>query len=228
MVTMHSSLRPAGWAVLFDWDGVLVDSSRQHEESWHRLAREEGLPLFPGFFLQTFGMKNEWIIPQILRWTKDPDEAVRLGLRKEVHFREIVARNGITLCPGAREWGEWLSRHEVPTAIASSTQRANIELVLDRLGLRTCFPTVVAAEDVSRGKPDPEVFLLAAERLGVPPERCVVFEDAPAGVEAGKRAGMKVVALTTTRPPEALQQADRILSDLGAAIPSEVKRWFFP
>lgn len=224
----NSSARSAHWAVLFDWDGVLVDSSRQHEESWHRLAREEGLPLFPGFFLQTFGMKNEWIIPHILRWTKDPEEAVRLGLRKEVLFREIVAESGLALCPGAREWAEELCRRGVPTAIASSTQRANIELVLDRLALRANFPTVIAAEDVSHGKPDPEVFLLAADRLRVPPERCVVFEDAPAGVEAGKRGGMKVVALTTTRPPEALPGADRIIADLGAATPSEVERWFFP
>ncbi|VVM06213.1 HAD family hydrolase, partial [Methylacidimicrobium tartarophylax] len=198
------SPRATRWAVLFDWDGVLVDSSRQHEESWHRLAREEGRSLFPGFFLQTFGMKNEWIIPQILHWTKDSEEISRLSLRKEVHFREIVAETGLTLCSGTWEWGQWLAGRAVPTAIASSSQRANIDLVLEKLALRAMFPTIVAAEDVSRGKPDPEVFLTAADRLGVPPHRCVVFEDAPAGVEAGKRAGMKVVALTTTRPPEAL------------------------
>ncbi|MDD2676986.1 MAG: HAD family phosphatase [Methylacidiphilaceae bacterium] len=224
----ETSPRATRWAVLFDWDGVLVDSSRQHEESWHRLAREEGLPLFPGFFLQTFGMKNEWIIPQILHWTKDPEEITRLSLRKEVHFREIVAETGLTLCPGAWEWGQWLAGRAVPTAIASSSQRANIDLALEKLALRPFFPTIVAAEDVSRGKPDPEVFLAAADRLGVPPHRCVVFEDAPAGVEAGKRAGMKVVALTTTRAPEALREADRIIADLGASTPSEIERWLFP
>ncbi|MDD4931985.1 MAG: HAD family phosphatase [Methylacidiphilaceae bacterium] len=228
METNESAPCAPRWAVLFDWDGVLVDSTRQHEESWHRLAREEGLPLFPGFFLQTFGMKNEWIIPQILHWTKDPEEITRLGVRKEVHFREIVAETGITLCPGAREWAQWLASRAVPTAIASSTQRANIDLVLEKLALRPFFPTIVAAEDVSRGKPDPEVFLVAAARLRVPPHRCVVFEDAPAGVEAGKRAGMKVVALTTTRAPEVFREADLIIADLSASTPSEIERWLFP
>ncbi|VVM06428.1 Beta-phosphoglucomutase [Methylacidimicrobium cyclopophantes] len=216
------------WAAIFDWDGVLVDSSRQHEESWRRLAREEGLPLFPGFFLETFGMKNEWIIPQILHWTEDPQEVLRLSLRKEALFRRIVGEEGVALCPGVLAWCRELALRSIPAAIASSTHRANIELVLEKLALQPFFATIVAAEEVSRGKPDPEVFLLAAARLGIPPQRSVVFEDAPAGVEAGKRAGMKVVGLTTTRPADSLQGADRIIADLSASNPSEVEGWFFP
>ncbi|MGD9896354.1 MAG: HAD family hydrolase [Candidatus Methylacidiphilaceae bacterium] len=228
MKTRDSTSRTPYWAVIFDWDGVLVDSSRQHEKSWRRLARDEGLPLFPDFFLQTFGMKNEWIIPHILHWTEDPKEIVRLSLRKEALFREIVGEEGIALCPGALAWCRDLAALSVPAAIGSSTQRANIELVLEKLALRPFFRTIVAAEDVSLGKPDPEVFLLAASLLRVPPDRCVVFEDAPAGVEAAKRAGMRVVALTTTRPPEALREADRILSDLSASSPCEIERGLFP
>lgn len=224
---VSASSQNGRWAVLFDWDGVLANSASRHEESWHRLAQEEGRSLPPGFFLPAFGRKNDWVIPELLRWAQDPGEILRLGERKEELFREIVVKRGIDLYPGALALCRSLAEGTIPTAIASSTARANIELVLDRLDLHPFFRTVVSAEEVRQGKPDPEVFLLAAERLGVPPERCVVFEDAPAGVEAGKRAGMRVIALTTTNPAEALQKADRTLPGLEGVTASQINAWFY-
>jgi beta-phosphoglucomutase-like phosphatase (HAD superfamily) len=98
--------------------------------------------------------------------------------------------------------------------IVSSTPRANIELVLDSLGVKALLDAIVGEEDVSRGKPDPQGFLLGAERLGVPPPECVVFEDAPEGIAAGKAAGMRCIGVATTRPPERLGEADLVVPSL--------------
>ena len=223
----HASRGKARWAAIFDWDGVIANSAGPHEESWHRLAREEGRTLPAGFFLPSFGRKNDWVIPHLLHWTEDPQEIVRLGERKEELFRAIVAEQGIDLYPGALALCQSLAKASIPAAIASSTARANIELILDQWNMRGLFRTLVAAEDVSRGKPDPEVFCLAAKEVGFAPEECIVFEDAPAGVEAGKRAGMRVIAVTTTNPADALREADRTLSSLQSVTPVLIQDWFF-
>lgn len=193
--------------VIFDWDGVVIDSSRQHEESWELLAEEEGLPLFDGHFKIGFGKRNELIIRTILEWASDPEEIARLGDRKEVLYREIIQRDGIALQPGVGEFVKSLQEKNVPYAIGSSTPRENIESVLNYMNREDWFRHIVAAADVEKGKPDPEVFLKAAEKLEVAPERCVVFEDSLSGIEAGKAGGMKVVALTTTNSREILEKS---------------------
>lgn len=205
------------FAVLFDWDGVVVDSSAHHEESWERLGRETGLPLPPGHFKRGFGMKNEYIIPELLGWTRDPAEIARLSLRKEALYREVVAERGLEPLPGVRELLEGLGRAGVPRVIGSSTHRLNIETGLRAAGLEGAFDGMVTAEDVSRGKPDPEVFLKAAALAGVAPGRCVVLEDALVGIEAALAGGMRVVAVATTNPPELLTRADFVV-----ALPSEL------
>ena len=222
---MRTELRP--FLAILDHDGVLVDSLPFHQQAWVELGRREGLDITDEFIHKTFGMTNPSIFELLLGNRVDAATLARYSDLKEECYRDL-ARGRIQLLSGAREMLDRLTSSGFLLAVGTSGVRPNIELTIAECGLTGRFSSIASLEDISRGKPDPEVFLLAAERLGVPPERCVVFEDAPAGVEAGKRAGMKVVALTTTRPPEALQQADRILSDLGAAIPSEVKRWFFP
>ena len=116
--------------VIFDWDGVVIDSSRQHEESWDLLAEEEGLSLFEGHFKIGFGKRNELIIREILKWTSDPIEVARLGERKEVLYREIIQREGISLLPGVGDFVKSLQTNNAPYAIGSSTPRENIESVL--------------------------------------------------------------------------------------------------
>lgn len=192
---------------LFDWDGVVIDSSAQHEKSWEMLAAEIGKPLPQDHFVRGFGMKNQVIIPQILRWTEDPDEIHEYSLRKEALYREIIREEGIRPLPGVRELLGRLAEHDVPCAVASSTHRRNIETVFDAIGIRDCFRAVITAEDVSHGKPDPEVFVKSAEAVGRDPARCVVFEDALVGIEAGLASGAKVVAVATTNPLEALGDA---------------------
>jgi HAD superfamily hydrolase (TIGR01509 family) len=199
---------------IFDWDGVLIDSSSHHEASWERLAKERGLPLPEEHFKRGFGMKNEVVIPKVLQWGDHPDLVQELSLRKEALYREIILERGISTLPGAREWVEQLREHEIPCVIGSSTHRLNIEVSLQVLGLKDFFASIVSAEDVSHGKPDPEVFLVAASRIDRPPSQCVVFEDALVGIEAAHRGGMKVVAVASTNPFEALKNADIVVHRL--------------
>ena len=214
------------WGAIFDWDGVIIDSSRHHEESWERLAAEVGKPLPEGHFKAGFGRKNEFIIPNILKWTDDKEEVHRLSLRKEALYRDVVREIGLEPLPGVRTWLARLEEAGIPRVVGSSTHRENIEVSLDILNLRDHFNQIVSSEDVSHGKPDPEVFLKAAEKIGMPPERSVVFEDAHVGIEAGKRAGMRVIAVATTNPIWDLGKADRAVHRLDELEVSEVSRWF--
>ena len=212
------------WTAIFDWDGVIIDSSRQHELSWERLAEHEKLPLPAGHFQRSFGMKNERIIPNLLNWTTDPAEIKRLSWQKEEFYRQIVRETGIQALPGVREFLERLDAASIPRIIGSSTPRENIELVIELVGLRRYFQQIIAAADVIHGKPDPEVFLLCSQRLGCPANQCVVFEDAHVGIEAARAAKMKVVGVATTHPAATLCGADRVVSRLDELAVSDVAR----
>lgn len=220
------TLPGAPWGALFDWDGVIIDSRTHHEASWERLASEAGLPLPPGHFIKGFGRKNEFIIPEILGWTKDLAEIHRFSLRKEELYREVVAERGLEPLPGVRTWLERLRDAGVPCAIGSSTHRANIDLSLGLIGLAEFFDAIVTAEDVTRGKPDPQVFVTAAQRINRAPERCVVFEDAHVGIEAARAGGMRVVAVATTHPVEELTAADIAVRRLDELEITTLSGWF--
>lgn len=192
---------------LFDWDGVIIDSSSAHELSWDHLAEEENRTLPPDHFVKGFGRKNTVIIPQILQWTDDPAEIKRLDDRKEALYREIIRERGIEPLPGVRELLAELKAAGIPCSVGSSTSRENIETIMDIAGLRDDFAAITSAEDVHHGKPDPEVFLVAAKKISRVPENCVVFEDALHGIEAGLAGGMRVVGVGTTHPVEELTTA---------------------
>lgn len=201
---------------IFDWDGVIIDSHAQHEESWQLLFTELGRPMPEGFFKATFGMRNQQIIPMCFDFVAagDAAEIARLGDRKEELYRQILRRDGITPLPGVVPLLEELTTLGIPAAVGSSTPRLNIETIMDMTGLRPYFQAVVSAEDVTAGKPDPQVFLKAAEKLGRTPAQCLVFEDAHVGIEAGLRAGMKVVAVATTHPASTLGNATVVYTNL--------------
>jgi HAD superfamily hydrolase (TIGR01509 family) len=182
-------------AVLFDVDGVLVDSYAAHRRSWRALAAERGLPFSDEEFRNSFGRTSRESIA--LYWPGRASDTARLDARKEELFRDEIAAR-FPAMDGARELVEALAGAGFLLAVASSAPPENVELTIERLGVRDSFGARVSGHDVHRGKPDPEVFELAAERLGASPDRCVVIEDAPAGVEAAHRAGMKAVALLST------------------------------
>jgi len=202
------------FGAIFDWDGVIIDSSRIHGESWEILAEREKKRLPDDYFTKSFGMRNDTIIPEVLRWTDDENEVRRLSDLKEAIYREIIVERGLAPLPGVKTFLAILRAGNIPCAIGSSTPRLNIATALKILEFEDYFRVIVAAEDVSRGKPDPQVFLFAAQQLAVPPERCVVFEDALVGVEAALAGGMKVVAVSTTSPAFALRRADRVVDRL--------------
>src|SRR5258708_20723735 len=201
--------------IIFDWDGVIIDSSKQHEASWDRLAEEEHRELPPNHFIQGFGKKNDWIIPEVLKWTEDPAEIKRLSLRKETLYRQIVKERGIAALPGVGEFLAMLHLQKIPWCIGSSTERENIVTILSVLKFETLFGGIVSADDVTLGKPNPEVFLKAAAKIERKPGHCIVFEDAFAGFEAAKNAGMKVTALATTHSGrDLIDKVDRVVNRL--------------
>lgn len=213
------------FAVLFDWDGVLIDSAAPHHASWNCLAEEEGQPpLGDEFFAETFGRLNRQIIRDLLGWTTDLEEAERLGRRKEEFYRAILRREGVVVLPGARELLEDLQAKGIPCAVGTSTQRENLETGLREAGLGGFFVGAATSEDVHLGKPDPEVFLKAAAHTGVAPDRCLVVEDSHHGIEAGRAGGMKTLALLTTHDREQMQGADAIVPDLSGISVGEIAR----
>lgn len=207
-------------AVVFDWDGVVIDSSRQHERSWELLAAAENLPLPEGHFKRGFGKKNQTIIPEILGWTKNPPEIERLARRKEEIYRTLVAESGVTILPGARELLTALRSEKIPCAVGSSTPRENLDAIFATTGLGAFFDAVACGDDVENGKPAPDIFLLAAKKLGIPAEQCVVIEDAHSGIEAARRAGMPVLAVATTHPAASLTSANATVESLAEVTPA--------
>jgi HAD superfamily hydrolase (TIGR01509 family) len=200
---------------IFDHDGVLVDSLENHTQAWFELGRRTGLRFTPEFIHETFGMTNPSIFRKLLGDSITPDEIARYSDLKEVCYRD-VARGRIRLMDGVRDLLDALTARGVKLAIGSSGVRANLELTVRECGLGGRFAAIASLEDITRGKPDPQVFLVAASKAGVRPARSVVFEDAPVGIQAARAAGMFAVGLTTTHPARALAQAaaDEVVDNL--------------
>jgi beta-phosphoglucomutase len=193
-------------AVIFDVDGVLVDSYDAHFRSWRDVLAEHGLALDEAGFAQTFGRTSREIIAKMWGDGVDDARARAIDDRKEALYRDIV-RDAFPAMAGAVALIDALLAAGFVLGVGSSAPPANVELTLACLGRGAAFSAIVTGRDVTRGKPDPQVFLLAAERLGVAPAQCVVIEDAPAGVRAAVAAGMASVALLGTAPAETLAEA---------------------
>jgi beta-phosphoglucomutase len=181
-------------AVIWDVDGTLVDTAEMHYNAWVRLAAEMGRPFSRADFAATFGRRNPEIIRSLFHHDFSDAEVAAIGERKENYYREL-AEIGVSLLPGVRELLAGFQALGVRQAVGSSAPRANLDLILQITASSHYFDAIVGMEDTTRGKPDPQVFLVAAEKLSVPPDRCVVLEDAVAGIEAAKAGGMKCVAV---------------------------------
>jgi beta-phosphoglucomutase len=181
-------------AVIWDVDGTLVDTAELHFQAWAKLTKERKLPFTRADFAATFGRRNPDIIRQLFGKERSDREVAELGDKKEELYREAAGR-GVKLVSGARALLEALEEAGFRQAIGSSAPRANLDLILRLTGTERFFEAVVSMEDIQRGKPDPQVFQVAAERLGMPAGRCVVIEDAVAGVQAAKAGRMKCIAV---------------------------------
>jgi beta-phosphoglucomutase len=206
-----------GYGAIWDMDGTLVDTAELHFQAWAEVSREQGRGFTRADFAATFGQRNPEIIAKLFGNRFSDREVAQLGEHKEELYR-AAARKGVTLLPGAASLLTGLHQAGVKQAIGSSAPRKNLDLILDLTGIGPYLQAIIGSEETQRGKPDPQVFLAAAERLGIAPGRCVVFEDAVAGVQAARNGGMKCIAVRFVghHPESTLRQvgADRVVSSL--------------
>jgi len=214
------TLRP--FAVLWDLDGILVDTGRYHWQAWSEILSAGGWAFSREQFQRTFGMNNQGVLSTVMGRPPTAIEMRELAEAKEARFRALISGQVQPLL-GVRTWLRRLQRQGARQAVASSAPMANIEALVDALNVGGAFQALVSAEGLP-SKPDPAVFLEAARQLQVAPARCIVVEDAVAGVEAARRAGMRCLAVTNTNPAAALEAANRVVDSLVDLPPEAFRR----
>jgi len=208
--------------VIFDLDGVLVNSYRAHLESWQSLAREYGTTMTEAQFASLFGRTSPDIIREL--WDSvSRDQVLAMAERKEALYREILEQD-FPAMDGACELIDQLVEKSFVLGVGSSGPPENVELSLQKLGRLESFSAVITGKDVTRGKPDPQVFLTASQHMKVEASRCAVIEDAPAGISAARAGGMTAIALTGTASREKLGHADLVVSSLRELTPEKIIR----
>ena len=201
-------------AVLWDMDGTLLDSAEYHWLSWRETLAAEGFALTRRRFAESFGRRNDATLRAYFGEGFPLSEIERIGAIKETRYRDMVRRHGVELLPGV---GRWLARLKADgwrQALASSASLLNVEAIFAGLKIANFFDAIVSAEDVQTGKPDPEVFLVAAARVSALPARCVVLEDAPAGIEAARLAGMRTIGVQSSHASLTADIVVRTLEEL--------------
>lgn len=213
------------WAALFDMDGVLVDNTDFHVNAWLQFALKHDRPLTKQQYVENInGHVSADAMAYVFQRPIPPGELIVLTEEKEAIYRELY-RSHLAPAPGLLGFLNALKQEHVRLAVGTSAPESNVRFTLDGLPLRPYFDAVVDASMIHKGKPDPEIYLTAAQRLGVEPAECVVFEDAFAGIEAGLRAGMKVVALATTHTRDELADTgvSLIVDDFTELTPDKVR-----
>ncbi len=207
--------RRQGYAVLWDVDGVIIDSAEQHRQAWEQMAREEGLPYSDAAFWATFGMRNADVLPRAFGVYGPPERIARLGDYKEELYRDLLRREAVAL-PGAKELMTALHTAGYRQALGSSAPVANLRIIIELLGLGDLLDGYISGETVAHGKPAPDIYLGAARLLDVAPAHCLVFEDAPAGVVAAHAGGMRCLGVRRAGQPDApgLEAADYVATTL--------------
>jgi beta-phosphoglucomutase len=200
------------FAVIFDMDGVIVDTNPFHKKAIHQFCEKYGFQLTENELLnKVYGRTNrDWI--SNLFGTLTSEKLEEYAGEKEHLFREIYAPY-IHPVKGLLPFLDMLDKHRIPRAIATSAPRVNVDFVLARTGIGSYFTTILDERMVSRGKPDPEIYIKTAQALGLPNERCIVIEDSLSGVEAGQQSGSKVIGVTTTHTREELSHTDLVIDD---------------
>ncbi len=207
-------LTTENYAVLWDMDGVLVDSAVLHRRAWRVFLTRKELTITDEIFERGFGQPNEQVLPGYF-----PDlthqEIRRLSAEKEACYRRLVRQEGIYPTPGVLTWMNHFSRARIRQVLATSGCRANANMIVDLTGARAYLTAIIAAEDVSQGKPHPDVFMRAAQQVDVPPERCLVIEDSLHGIRAARAANMRCLAIETTHNAAELDESDLVIRDMG-------------
>lgn len=201
------------FAVLFDMDGVITDSNPYHKDAWFLFCEKYNVPLteedVPKYI---YGKTNKQALKDLFKKEFSPEESFALSEEKEAIYRQLHQAT-IEPVKGIPKFLQTLQQNQILTAVATNAPVANLNFTLDTLQLRQYFNVLIDASQVTKGKPDPEIYLKAAELLNMPPEHCIVMEDSTTGVEAGLRAGMKVVSITTTHSKEELAHTHLVIDD---------------
>jgi len=201
------------FAVIFDMDGVIVNNSEYHTQAWHAFCDKYAGPLTEeDFRLHILGRNNRDTLSYIFKRDMTDEEINQYGEEKESLYRELYTPH-IKATPHLYDFLELLRKNNINTSIATSADRPNVDFVLNALDIREYFSSITDTSAVTHSKPDPEIYLAAAQTISYGPSRCIVIEDTVSGIRAGKAAGMKVIAITTTHGKEDLQEADFIIDD---------------
>jgi beta-phosphoglucomutase len=216
-----SHITEARLGVIFDVDGVLLDSYQMHFECWMSLAAEDGIVIPESKFRSLFGRRGREIARQVWGPEFPEQQVVSIHRRKQALYRESLQRN-LPAMDGAVQLIDGLVEAGLVLAVGSSAPPANVKMTLEKLDRRQAFSAIVTGSDVTQGKPDPGVFLLAAQRMGVEPSHCAVIEDAPVGIAAAVRGGMTAIALLGTAPTDRFTQAHLVVSSLHQLSPERI------
>jgi beta-phosphoglucomutase len=216
-----SYITEARLGVIFDVDGVLLDSYQMHFECWLALAAEDGILITESDFRSLFGRRGQEIARQVWGPEVTEQQVVSIHRRKQALYRESLQRN-LPAMDGAVQLIDVLVEAGLVLAVGSSAPSANVEMTLEGLGRKQAFSAIVTGSDVTQGKPDPRVFLLAAQRMGLEPSRCAVIEDAPAGIAAAVTGGMTAIALLGTAPADRFPQAHLVIDSLHQLSPKRI------
>lgn len=211
-------------AVIFDMDGTLVASTELDFLAWQKLFKEYGVNISFQQYYPLIGMKSA---DMVLHFLNLEGLKANYALTKKMeYFDELLNINGIKVLPNAENLLNYFREKRIPLALATSSRRRKMRRVMHETGFEKYFNVFITGEDVENGKPHPDIFLLAAQRLSVLPSRCLVFEDAISGVHAAKSAGMKCIAITNTHPENVLSMADLIINDFGQISETDISNLF--
>jgi len=213
---------PESKAVIWDMDGVIASTAPYHFKAWQEVFQKRGIDFTEQQFSRHFGQRNDSIIKGAMGEDVSPQEMETIADEKEKGFRRRIGQD-VKALPGVIELMHSLLQHGFKIALASSAPMENITFITQSLGINSLFHSITTGHEVPQGKPSPDVFLLAAERLGARPANCIVIEDAVAGIKAAKTAGMFCLAVTNTHPRASLSEADLVVDTLTTISVSELE-----
>ncbi|MCL2679111.1 MAG: tRNA (adenosine(37)-N6)-threonylcarbamoyltransferase complex dimerization subunit type 1 TsaB [Dehalococcoidia bacterium] len=210
--------------IIWDMDGTIVDTADQHYAAWKQIFAKRGIVFTPEDFKRGFGLRNDTIIRDIMGAETCGETVDAISSEKTLLFRDAIKRDGVKAMPGAVELLKALHEQGAPMAVASSAPQRSIETFLDMLDISMLFGAIVSGDEVKNGKPDPEIFLTAARKLGATQKNCVVIEDAVGGVAAAKAAGMRVVGVAASHPRKSLESADIVVKSLSELVAGDIEK----
>lgn len=211
-------------AVIWDMDGVLVDSESVHQKTWRTVFENFNIKVYPERLKRSFGMTSEMVVQMMLDEPLDKAVVKDIILQKGAIFQKAISKEAVFL-PGVQGWLASFQKNNVKQAVASSGTSANIQIVLDKLAIKEYFDVIVSGTGFP-SKPNPIIFLKTADQLGEIPLNCLVIEDSTAGVQAAKAAGMKCIGVATTNQVEKLTGADVIVENLAQLMTEQVQGLF--